>query len=141
MLFRLRRLCDRLTLLYLSLTFNIFLGLFNCFGYSVLQLISSNHGGRGNLENLQMRSLLFTYVLCIRVYPPHSPVPDSQHELVCSSSQTLTHSQSNVLIRDSTIHTEVIAMTQGVGLDTHTPTHSHAHTRKHTHTCKNSFFF
>lgn len=71
--------------------------------------------------------------LCIRLYPPHSP--DSQHELVCSSSQKLTHSQSNVLIRDCMVHTEVIAMTRDVDPDTHTVTHAH------THTCKNGFFF
>lgn len=54
--------------------------------------------------------------MCICVFPPHSP--DSQRELVGSSSHTLTHSQSNVLIRDCTVHTELIAMTQDV--DTHT---------------------
>lgn len=64
--------------------------------------------------------------LCIRLYPPHSP--DSQHELVCSSSQKLTHSQSNVLIRDCTVHTEVIAMTRDVDPDTHTQSHMPTHT-------------
>lgn len=71
--------------------------------------------------------------LCIRLYPPHSP--DSQHELVCSSSQKLTHSQSNVLIRDCMVHTEVIAMTRDVDPDTH------SHTCPHTHLQKRFLFF
>lgn len=80
-------------------------------------------------ETLQMRCPCLHMCMCICAYPPHSPATDTQRELVCSSSQTLTHSQSNVLIRDCTVHTELIAMTQDV--DTHT----------HTRYCKNCFFF